>query len=237
MQELRGAVYLADDAIDESRLIGGRHVVKSDIHSWHLLVLDRDGAVCACTRYRHHPARVQFSNLAVAESPLASCSLWGRKVRSAVENEVSLSRCMDLPFVELGGWAIASEIRYTVEALRMVLAAYAFFRIFGGAVGLATATVRHSSASILRRIGGQPLQHDDQQVPSYIDRQYKCAMEILRFYSWAPNARYDLWIREIEKDILSTPVISGSSAALSTKMCCPSQMSLVPGFARPEHSR
>jgi hypothetical protein len=125
-----------------------------------------------------------------------------------VEDELALSRSLDLPFVEIGGWALAHEIRGTVEALRMVLAAYAFFRSLGGAVGLATATVRHSSASILRRIGGRPLQHKGLTVPSYQDPQYGCSMEMLRFYSWAPNPRYDLWIREIGSEIRSTPVIT-----------------------------
>src|ERR1035438_10837049 len=83
----------------------------------------------------------------------------------------------------------------------MVLAAYAFSREFGGAVGLATATVRHSSASILRKIGGQPLEHNGEEVPSYRDSHYNCEMEMLRFHSWALNPRYDIWIDKIAQEI------------------------------------
>jgi hypothetical protein len=209
-QTLRGSVYLEDGAIDQSHMTDGRHIVSSDRKSWHLLVLDASDQVCACTRYHHHPAGVEFSRLTAAESSLASCSEWGSKVRSAVEEELALSRRMDLAFVEIGGWALAREIRGSVEALRMVLAAYAFFRTLGGAVGLATATIRHSSASILRRIGGRPLQHNGLQVPSYRDSQYSCSMEMLRFYSWAPNPRYDWWIREIGSEIRSIPVITAA---------------------------
>jgi len=76
----------------------------------------------------------------------------------------------------------------------MVLAIYAFFRTLGGAVGLATATIRHSSASILRRIGGRT---PAPQWPagSLISRfQYSCDMEMFAiFYSWAPNPRFD-WL-------------------------------------------
>jgi len=208
-QRLRGAIYLEDGAIDESRLTNGRHVVESDRHSWHLLVLDAEGGICGCTRYRHHESGVQFGSLAVSESSLASCSAWGAKVRSAVDEELTLSRALDLPFVEVGGWAVAEPIRNTVEALRMVLASYALFRTFGGAVGLATATARHSSASILRRIGGRPLEYSGQSMPPYVDSQYNCRMEMLRFYSWAPNPRFDSWIAEIGREIQSTPVISG----------------------------
>ena len=214
-QTLRGSVYLEDGAIDRPDLVNGRHTVPSDAKSWHLLVLDGSQRVCACTRYHHHPAGVDFSRLSAAESSLASCSVWGSKVRSAVEEELALSRSMDLPFVEIGGWALAREIRGSVEALRMVLAAYAFFRTLGGAVGLATATVRHSSASILRRIGGRPLHHKGLQVPSYQDAHYKCSMEMLRFYSWAPNPRYDWWIGEIGAEIRSIPVITATMSNLA----------------------
>lgn len=209
-QALRGSVYLEDGAIDRSQMTNGRHIVESDHKSWHLLVLDGSQQVCACTRYHRHPAGVEFSRLTAAESSLASSPEWGSKVKSAVEEELALSRSLNLPFVEVGGWALASEIRGSVEALRMVLAAYAFFRALGGAVGLATATIRHSSASILRRIGGRPLQHKGLQVPSYLDSHYRCNMEMLRFYSWAPNPRYDCWIREIGNEIRSIPVIAAT---------------------------
>jgi hypothetical protein len=95
--------------------------------------------------------------------------------------------------------------------LRMVLGAYAFSREFGGAVGLATATVRHSSASILRRIGGQPLERGGETVPAYADRQYNCEMELLRFYSWALNPRYDVWIEEMAEEIREVAVISAGA--------------------------
>jgi hypothetical protein len=209
-QTLRGSVYLEDGAIDRPHLVNGRHMVKSDPKSWHLVVLDEAQRVCGCTRYHHHPVGVEFSRLTAAESSLASSPEWGDKVRTAVEEELALSRRLDFAFVEIGGWALAHEIRGSVEALRMVLAAYAFFRALGGAVGLATATIRHSSASILRRIGGRPLQHKGQQVPSYRDSQYSCNMEMLRFYSWAPNPRYDWWIRDIGAEIRSIPVITAA---------------------------
>jgi len=209
-QALRGSVYLEDGAIDESQMTNGRHIVESDPKSWHLLVLDDSERVCGCTRYHHHPAGVEFSRLTAAASSLASCSEWGSKVRSAVEEELALSRSLDIAFFEIGGWALAREIRGSVEALRMVLAAYAFFRTLGGAVALATATIRHSSASILRRIGGRPLQHKGLLMPSYQDSQYNCSMEMLRFYSWAPNPRYDWWIREIGSEIRSIPVITAA---------------------------
>lgn len=208
VQRLRGRIYLEDGAIQESELTDGRHVVESDSASWHLLVLDHDGNTSGCVRYRDHGGPVAFSELTAARSSLASCPEWGSRMRSAVEEELLLSEALELPFVEIGGWALDAAIRGTVEALRMVLAAYAFAREFGGAVGLATATVRHSSASILRRIGGQPLEHKGETVPAYADRQYNCDMELLRFHSWALNPRYDEWIGQMADEIREVTVVS-----------------------------
>ncbi len=211
VQRLRGRIYLEDGAIPESALVDGRHVVESDCASWHLLVLDHEGKTCGCVRYRDHGGPVAFSQLTAARSSLASCPEWGGRMRSAVEEELQLSEALELPFVEIGGWALDPAIRGTVEALRMVLGAYAFSREFGGAVGLATATARHSSASILRRIGGQPLERGGETVPAYGDRQYNCQMELLRFHSWALNPRYDEWIEQMAEEIREVTVISAGA--------------------------
>src|SRR5579862_7579763 len=88
-QRLRGSIYLADGAIDEAQLTNGRHVMESDKHSWHLLVVDDGGNICACTRYRHYEPGVGFAGLAVSESSLASCPEWAAKVRSAVDEELT----------------------------------------------------------------------------------------------------------------------------------------------------
>jgi hypothetical protein len=213
VQRLRGRIYLEDGAIPESHLVDGRHVVKSDRMSWHLVVLDHEGNACGCVRYRDHGGPVAFAELTAARSSLALCPEWGGRMRAAVEDELLLSDALKLPFVEIGGWALDPAIRGTVEALRMVLAAYAFSREFGGAVGLATATVRHSSASILRRIGGQPLECGGEMVPAYADRQYNCRMELLRFHSWALNPRYDVWLDEMAEEIREVAVISAGKPA------------------------
>ncbi len=211
VQTLRGRIYVEDGAIGAGQLVGGRHVVESDCTSWHLLVLGHEGTTCGCVRYRDHGGQVAFSELTAARSSLASCPEWGGRMRAAVEDELLLAAALKLPFVEIGGWALDPVIRGTVEALRMVLAAYAFSREFGGAVGLATATVRHSSASILRRIGGQPLECGGETVPAYADRQYDCRMELLRFHSWALNPRYDPWVEQVAEEIRDVSVISADA--------------------------
>ncbi|HXJ38659.1 MAG TPA: hypothetical protein VNH18_05240, partial [Bryobacteraceae bacterium] len=169
MQRLRGSVYLEDGAISQDDLIDGRHQVRSDRESWHLLLLDDARTVCGCIRYLLHTGETDFSRLIAAETPLASCSTWNKVLRSAVQTELELSRALDVPFIEIGGWAIKEDLRKTVEALRMVLATYAFSRELGGAIGFTTATIRHSSSSILRRIGGLSLEADGTKIPPYED--------------------------------------------------------------------
>jgi hypothetical protein len=62
--------------------------------------------------------------------------------------------------------------------------------MLGGALGLTTATVRHSSSTILRRLGGSLLEIGGSIVPPYYDPKYKCEMELLRFDSRKPSAKY-----------------------------------------------
>jgi hypothetical protein len=214
MQRLRGSVYLEDGAIQAHQLIDNRHQVDIDEASWHLLVLDRDDRVNGCVRFHAHPEDTRFLHLNVSHSFLASSEEWGEKLKGAVESELALSRKLDLPCVEIGGWALAEGVRGTSEALRMALAMFSLSQAFGGSVGISTATRRHCSASILRRIGGRSLEYAGVELPSYDDPQFKCRMEVLRFYSWAPNPRYNLWIEEIKQELRAVPVLTDDSRAL-----------------------
>jgi len=205
LQKLRGSVYLQDHAIRPSDLIDGRHQLNIDQESWHLLVLDKSDEVCGCVRYRRLDNATRFSQLGVSNSGLARCSVWGGRLRDAVESELTLSRRLGLQYVEVGGWALADQIRGTSAAFRMVMATFGLSQVLGGAMGLSTVTRRHGSASILRRIGGRPLQSATLELPAYYDPEYGCEMEVLRFWSWAPNARYRVAVDEIKaglRDIL-----------------------------------
>jgi len=210
-QTFRGRIYMQDGAIKPWQLTDGRHELDIDYESWHLLVLDHHGHVCGCIRYREYPCDVSFSDLSVAQSALARSEGWGSMLRDSVQAELDLSEQLDCPVSESGGWALEEDIRGTAEALRLVLASYALAEELGGAIVLSTVTKRHDSASILGRMGGQPLEWDGLSLPSYYDPQYECKMEILRFYSWAPNPRYRVWINEIKASLWATRVIAGNA--------------------------
>lgn len=213
MQRFRGQVYLKDGAITPNDLIDGRHVVEADDQSWHLLVHDEKGTIAGCIRYQAHDTRSLSLRLSVFKAPIAACPQWGRALKQAVHSEVTMAKSLNLPFVEVGGWALAENIRGTSEALRLGLAAYSFGQLMGGAVGMSTATRRHCSSSILRRMGGESLEYEGATIPAYYDPHYECEMEILRFHSWKPNPRYSLWVDEIRHCLQHIPVI-GNYAAL-----------------------
>jgi hypothetical protein len=214
MQRFRGSIYLDDGAIDEGALVDGHHVVAADHHSWHLLVHDENGRISGCVRYQAHDLDSHLS-LTVFNTSIAECPEWGPTLREAVASEMALANSLDLSFVEVGGWALAEHVRGTSEALRMALAAYSLGQLLGGAVGVSTATRRHCSSSILRRIGGKSLEYAGTAIPAYYDPQYACDMEILRFHSWNPNPRYLVWVDEIRRSLQRIPVISKSFRELA----------------------
>lgn len=75
----------------------------------------------------------------------------------------------------IGGWAVAPELRGTRVGVRLALEAVRLAEKLGDQSGIATATTRHHSADILKRLGGKLLAR-------YWDRNYGCEMEYLEFH-------------------------------------------------------
>ena len=203
MQRMRGGVYLADGAIDRSQLtIDGRHHLSIDQDCWHLLSVDAQGEVCGCVRYYSHPNTVTFDDLWVRDAAIANSSEWGSDFVSTVEAEILLARRRNVAYVEVGGWAIAPAHRNSTQALRTALATYSLAWLLGGCLGIATATVRHHSSTILRRIGGASLITARGELPAHFDPQYGCEMEVVRFDSERPASRYVGTVENLCGDIL-----------------------------------
>jgi hypothetical protein len=215
MQKLRGKTYLEDGAIQPSQLEDGRHCVSTDQESWHLLVLDEDQQVRGCVRYHERSRDIDPRELTVWNSALGRSMQWERPLEFALSAELRLARRLGYLFAEIGGWALAPEIRGTTEALRMTLGIFAFSEQLGGAVGLSTVTQRHCSASILKRIGGRPLEFNGSPLPPYYDPLYDCQMEVMRFYSWDPNPRYRVWVDDITAELGSSCVFTPHSGQSS----------------------
>lgn len=212
MQEMRGRVYLEDGAISREHLTDGRHQTPEDDRSWHLLMLDGLQRITACLWYLEHDEQTAtLPRLRVKHCPLAHDGQHQGSFRQAIESELTRARRDNLRFAEVGGWAVSQECRRTPEGLVLALATYSLGRIAGGAIGLTTATVRHASATILRRLGGSSLEAFGAAVPTYYDPRYGCEMELLRFDSRRPTARFSYLIDRL-KDRLSAACVVASSA-------------------------
>jgi hypothetical protein len=215
MQALRGSIYLNDGAVTREQLSGGgRHRTPEDAHSWHLLMLNRDQRVSSCVWYMEHQNDAQFEDLRVRSCPLSRAEGWSRTLWQAIESELSRARQLRLRYAEVGGWAVAKTSRCTSEGLLLALAAYSLGRTLGGALGLTTATVRHASSTILKRLGGGHLEADGTVVPPYYDPKYRCDMELLRFDSRNPNPKYVGLIERLHQKLADVRVLTGASAAL-----------------------
>ena len=208
LQRLRGNVYLNDGAIQRTQVTrDGRHWHPADEKSWHVLAFQA-GRMIGCARYLEHCNTITFERLGVRRSSLGSCLEWRGRLKAAVDKELALARQDDLKYVEVGGWAITEEHRGSREALRIALATYGLAQTLGGCLGITTATARHGSSGILRRIGGAPLEAEGESLPLYFDPQYGCDMEILRFDSRQPAARYRSWVNELRDCLCMAPIIS-----------------------------
>lgn len=223
MQKLRGTIYLGDGAIREHQLSPeGLHRTPEDQKSWHLLMLSKRQEVSACAWYLEHETHVTMQDLRVRTCPLGDSADWRENLARAVESEIRRARKDGLKYAEVGGWAVSKECRCTSEGLVLALAAYSLGRLCGGVLGITTATVRHSSSTILRRLGGSSLEYRGEAVPSYFDSKYDCEMELLRFDSRRPSRKYESLVTMLQERLsgvrviasLDEPVYQGSHAYL-----------------------
>jgi hypothetical protein len=206
VQRFRGRIYLDDGAITRQELTSdGRHKSPVDDESWHVISLDSQGQVCACLRFLEESDLRNFDDLCVSRAAAARSGN-GKAFRRAVEREISHARETGMRFGEVGGWAVAENYRLTPEPLRIILATYGLLELLGSCIGLATATWRHSSAQILRRIGLTPLLVDGIALPPYHDPAYDCEMEVLRFDSRLPNPKYRQMVHQLASSLLLAPL-------------------------------
>ncbi len=223
LQRMRGNVYLEDGAVHAGELSAdGRHLTPEDGRSWHLLMLNRQGDVNACAWYMQHDGSVSLEDLRVRNCPLATDPAWRGPLSTAIGEELARARQHGMHYAEVGGWAVSKDSRCTSEGLLLALGAYSLGRLFGGALGLTTATVRHSSSTILRRLGGGSLEANGTSLPSYFDQRYGCQMELLRFDSRSPNPKYSGLIDLLRSQLAVTEVVVRPSvAAMRTRRIAP----------------
>lgn len=209
VQRLRGRIYHEDGAIgDEALDREGRFRMCGDEEAWHLILIDCEDNVIGCTRYLVYPNDVPYQSLRISHSALGQHPQWSLKLRSAVEADLQSARKRDLLYVEIGGWALAEEWRKTKAALETAAGSYALGHLWGGTLGSCTATVRHGSASMLRRLGGSSFTVPGEAVPGYFDPRFGCLMELLRFDYLTPWPRMKPMIEEMKSRFVSVEIVT-----------------------------
>jgi hypothetical protein len=209
MQRLRGRVYLEDGALKPEQLTwDGRHITAEDSRAWHLLMLDRNRRVMACLWYLEHEPTITIDDLRVRNCPVAHMDEFRQPVRDTVASEIERARRERIAYAEVGGWASERQNGCAPEGLLLILATFGLSRVFGGALGITTATVRHCSATILKRLGLSGVPVGDGVVPAYYDPRYACEMELLRFDTRQADRRYEPLIRDIVAHLPQVRVIT-----------------------------
>jgi hypothetical protein len=176
VQRMRGSIYLKDGAILAHQLTpDGLHQTPEDETGWHMLLLDKDQRMTACASYLEHDNTVAFDQLRARQCPLTREPEWRSTLVTAIESELARARRERLQYVELGGWAVSEESRGTAGPLALALAVYGFSRRAGGALGITTATFRHCSATILKRLGGARFEVGGVTLPPYYPVRFAAA--------------------------------------------------------------
>ena len=212
---LRARSYLADGAIGEDQLASdGRFIMPGEENSWHFVLTAGGDDVIACVRYSvHDPATVRFEDLRIARVLQFLNVAHARQLKIAIETDLRLARQGGFQYAELGGWAIAEQYRGTKLALQTLLASYAWGGVLArSCIGSCMATTRHGSASMLRRVGGRPVETVEGIVPPYWDPRYRCDIEVLRFDSRVVDRRYEPVIAELQAELQCRPAIYAGHA-------------------------
>ena len=230
MQRLRGTVYLEEGNVRHDQLTAdGLHQTPEDAKSWHLLMTDGQGGVSSCAWYMEHENTASIENLRIRNCPLARVDNWSDHLKSAVEAELAKARRHRLRYAEVGGWAVSKQRRCTSEGLVLALGAYGLCRTLGGALGITTANVKHSSSSILRRLGGSYLDAGGKTIPAYFDHRYNAEIEILRFDSRRPAGKYAGLVDMLRQRLSNVPVFASTPVPM---LSSPSPYWAMPAAAR-----
>ncbi len=207
-QRLRGSVYREYAPIANQLLPDGRHYQPVDLQSWHVL-LESGGRIVGCSRYR--PVGGGFQQLGASRSSLAGSAKYGPILKRAIEIEIQRARNIRVQYGEAGAWALQPEVRCSAAAVNIALMTFALAERLGGGLGITTATTRHHSSSILRRLGGRRLA----QLPPYYDAKYGCIIEILGFDMANLDSQFAARVDSLRKQLDRTEVICASGTSVS----------------------
>lgn len=210
VQRFRGRIYIADGAIPASALDEeGRHYQEFDFENYHLCLMDPEQRIRGCFRLRLHDPATEIRDLRLHNVIERMPSGLAALCHGALTSLFVLSRREQIRIGEVGGWAVDQEFRHRRAMTLLPFAAWSLYQILGNAIVLASATNRHHSSAILKRIGGFALMHGDEQLPRFMDEFHGCEMELLGFDSRRPHPKYEKIVAELKRFLLTkTHIVS-----------------------------
>src|SRR5215831_7070742 len=155
VQRFRGRVYVEDGAIPAGELDEeGRHCQEFDFENYHLCLRDAEQRIRGCFRLRLHEQAAEIPDLKLHEVIERMPSGLAALCYGALTSLFELSRRQRVRIGEVGGWAVDEELRHHRASTLLPFAAWSLYQSLGDAIVFASATMRHRSSTILKRIGG-----------------------------------------------------------------------------------
>ncbi len=196
LQKLRGDVYREYPGIAATLTPDGRHCqAQMDAESWHIVLQNAYGRIVGCARYR--PIRDGFHQLTCSKSALAKSPVSGPLLRSAFNRHFATARRKGIGYGEVGAWAIDAEARCSTAAVSIALMSFALADALGGGMAVTTATTRHHSSAILRRLGASPLG----DIAPYFEPMFGCTIEVLQFEIEKLGARFAAKLNDLKAEL------------------------------------
>src|SRR5262245_29480124 len=204
IQRFRARVYVAHGALPASALDGrGRHFQWFDFENHHLCLRNGAGQIRGCLRLRLHNRGVKLHDLRIHELirrlPMPLAETCNRAVVALLERSCSEG----LRFGDVGGWAVDEELRQSRVSVLLPVACWVVYPILHHVLAVASATTRHQSSEILKRIGGFALRYGSEELPQFVDDFHGCEMELLGFDSRSPQPRYERTVADLKAYLLT----------------------------------
>ncbi|WP_266368041.1 hypothetical protein [Tellurirhabdus rosea] len=192
IQRFRGRIYVQDEALPPTALdLTGRHRSTLDYRAWHLVTRNPQGLTMGVMRVPFYVAGTpvdEFGFAKVLERMNRTEQIF---YKTTIQQFIDESAQAGYTAVgEPGGWAVDKALCNRQTGLNLALATFALHRLQGRTVAVATATVKHHAADLLKMLGAfNPFEGTGHA--RFYDPFFRCEMEFLFVYAEKVAERFE----------------------------------------------